>query len=111
VSKLRHAVRLPVCAIKPMRRVTASAILPVQSDCALVRSGGELNLPETYDPQTRRKIDAALKAKIALEALWEQSTLAGLAQRKNEVTKFVYYWLGLNWEASASFFNGIAIND
>ena len=30
---------------------------------------------------TRRKIDAALKAKIALEALREQSTIADLAQR------------------------------
>ena len=31
--------------------------------------------------KTRRKIDAALKAKIALEALREQSTIADLAQR------------------------------
>ena len=31
--------------------------------------------------KTRRKIDAALKAKIALEALREQATVADLAQR------------------------------
>ncbi len=31
--------------------------------------------------KTRRKIDAALKAKIALEALREQATVTDLAQR------------------------------
>jgi transposase len=31
--------------------------------------------------KTRRKIDAALKAKIALEALREQATVADSAQR------------------------------
>jgi len=31
--------------------------------------------------KTRRKIDAALKAKIALEAAREQPTMADLAQR------------------------------
>src|SRR5438045_2108511 len=31
--------------------------------------------------KTRRKIDAALKAKIALEALREEATMADLAQR------------------------------
>ena len=33
--------------------------------------------------KTRRKIDAALKAKIALEALREQATVNELAQRHN----------------------------
>ena len=33
------------------------------------------------DEKTRRKIDAALKAKIALEAVREQATVADLAQR------------------------------
>lgn len=31
--------------------------------------------------KTRRKIDAALKAKMALEAMREQATVADLAQR------------------------------
>ena len=31
--------------------------------------------------KTRRKIDAALKARIALEALREQATVSDLAQR------------------------------
>jgi transposase len=31
--------------------------------------------------QTRRKIDATLKARIALEVLREQATVANLAQR------------------------------
>ena len=31
--------------------------------------------------KTRRRIDAGLKAKIALEALREQATVTGLAQR------------------------------
>ena len=34
--------------------------------------------------KTRRKIEAALKAKIALEALREQATVADLAQRNRK---------------------------
>ena len=39
----------------------------------------------------RRKVDAALKAKIALEALREQATVADLAVRPREVP---FLWRG-----------------
>jgi transposase len=42
--------------------------------------------------KTRRKIDAALKAKIALEALREQSTVTDLAQRYQVHPNQVYAW-------------------
>ena len=42
--------------------------------------------------KTRRKIDAALKAKIALEAVREQATVADLAQRYQVHPKQVYAW-------------------
>jgi transposase len=42
--------------------------------------------------KTRRKIDAALKAKIALEALSEQATVADLAQRYQVHPNQVYAW-------------------
>jgi transposase len=42
--------------------------------------------------KTRRKIDAGLKAKIALEALREQATINDLAQRYQVHPNQIYAW-------------------
>lgn len=59
--------------------------------------------------RTRRKIDAALTAKIALEALREEATISDLARRYAVHPKQVYAWKKQLQEQAARAFDPNAV--